>query len=340
MNRFIYVVFSLIIISNLFLKSADYTIAFISSFIFPILFLFFLQRIDVFEKEKFRDIFFVFMFGVVVSVILCVPYVLVRELLFEESSKINLIVTFISVAIPEEIIKIIPFIAVLKYKNFVDEPIDYLIYASASALGFVFIENIDYIFEYKDSGSIVALRSTLPAIMHILSSSIFAFGIFLYVNSKKTKYIFYGLILASATHAIYNWSWIFGNVIGSIVLLSLCIYYSKLIQSLLNISPFYENSKENDIHSSANFLLYVIIGVLITSSIYDIYSNGRIFIFENIENFLWLLILPFAIYRIISSKLSLKQANFIALGSRKTKNKIILEMQDVIIKYYKNHRNK
>tara|TARA_Y100000994_G_C15659587_1_gene428907 strand:- start:279 stop:1121 length:843 start_codon:yes stop_codon:yes gene_type:complete len=280
------------------------------------------------------------MFGVVVSVLLCVPYVVVRELLFEESSKINLIVTFMSVAVPEEIIKIIPFIVVLKYRNFVDEPIDYLIYASASALGFVFIENIDYIFEYKDSGSIVALRSTLPAIMHILSSSIFAFGIFLYLNSKKTKYIFYGLIFAAATHAIYNWSWIFGNVIGSTVLLFLCIYYSKLIQSLLNISPFYEKSKENEIHSSANFLLIVIIGLLITSSIYDIYSNGGIYIFENIENFLWLLVLPFAIYRIISSKLSLKQANFVALGTRKTKYKIILEMQDIIIKYYKSHRNK
>jgi len=340
MNRFIYVAFSLIILLNLFLESADYTMAIIASFIFPILFLFFLQRIDVFEREKFKDIFFVFMFGAVGAVILCIPYVIIRELFFEGSSKLNLIVTFISVAIPEEIIKIIPFIAVLRYRKFVDEPIDYLIYASASALGFVFMENIDYIFKYKDSGSIVALRSTLPAIMHMLSSSIFAFGIFLYMNSKKTKYIFYGLIFAALAHAIYNWSWIFGNIVGSVVLLFLCIYYSKLIQSLLNISPFYEKSKENEIHSSANFLLYVIIGVLATSSIYDIYSNGIISIFENIENFLWLLVVPFAIYRIISSKLSLKQANFIALGTRKTNYKILIEMQDIIINYYKSHRNK
>ena len=332
MSRFLYVAFSIILL-NLLVQGVDSAMATVCSFIFPILFLLFLQRIDVFEREKFKDIFFVFIFGIVISVILCIPYVILRESFFVATSKINLVAGFISVALPEEIIKIIPFIFVLKYRKFVDEPIDYLIYASASALGFVFMENIGYILDYNDSGSIVALRSTLPAIMHMLSSSVFAFGIFLYVNSKKTKFIFYGLIFAALSHAVYNWSWNFGDLIGSIVLIFLCIYYSKLIQSLLNISPFYDKSKENEIHTSSNFLLYVLIGVLATSSIYDIYSSASV-------NLYWMLIIPFAIYRIISSKLSLKQANFIALGTRKTKFKLIIEMQNIIINFYKNNRNK
>tara|TARA_B100001250_G_scaffold293179_1_gene254824 strand:+ start:261 stop:1259 length:999 start_codon:yes stop_codon:yes gene_type:complete len=332
MSRFLYVAFSIILL-NLLVQGIDSAMATVCSFIFPILFLLFLQRIDVFEREKFKDIFFVFIFGFVISVILCIPYVILRESFFVATSKINLVAGFISVALPEEIIKIIPFIFVLKYRKFVDEPIDYLIYASASALGFVFMENIGYILDYNDSGSIVALRSTLPAIMHMLSSSVFAFGIFLYVNSKKTKFIFYGLIFAALSHAVYNWSWNFGGLIGSIVLIFLCIYYSKLIQSLLNISPFYDKSKENEIHTSSNFLLYVLIGVLATSSIYDIYSSASV-------NLYWMLIIPFAIYRIISSKLSLKQDNFIALGTRKTKFKLIIEMQNIIINFYKNNRNK
>ena len=332
MARFLYVAF-LIIILNLIIQGVDSAIATVCSFIFPILFLLFLQRIDVFEREKFKDIFFVFIFGFVISVILCIPYVILRENFFGDAALINLVAGFISVALPEEIIKIIPFIFVLKYRKFVDEPIDYLIYASASALGFVFMENIGYILDYNDSGGIVALRSTLPAIMHMLSSTVFAFGIFLYINSKKTKFIFYGLIFAALSHAVYNWSWNFGGLIGSIVLIFLCIYYSKLIQSLLNISPFYDKSKENEIHTSSNFLLYVLIGVLATSSIYDIYSSAPV-------NLYWLLFMPFVIYRVLGISMKLKQANFIALGTRKTKSKIIIEMQNIIINFYKKNRNK
>ena len=316
--------------------NSDYITVIVGSFIFPILFLFFLQRIDVFEREKFKDIFFVFMFGVVVSAILTIPYVPIRDYIVQDSPCSNVIICFLSVALPEEIIKIIPFIAVLKYRKFVDEPIDYLIYASASALGFAFMENITYISNMYDLGSIVALRSFLPLVMHMVTSSVFAFGIFLYMNSRKTKYIFFGLIMASILHATYNAL----DIIGIVILIFMIIYYARFIQSLLNISPFYDKSKENDIHSASNFLLYIILSVIILDFLYDIYHNGIAGFFVNPARYFIILGIAFAIYKIISSKLSLKQANFIALGTRKTNYKIIIEMQDIIINYYKNYRNK
>ena len=46
----------------------------------------------------------------------------------------------------EEIIKIIPVLIILKTTKFINEPIDYIIYSSISALGFAFIENIQYIY--------------------------------------------------------------------------------------------------------------------------------------------------------------------------------------------------
>ena len=118
------------------------------------------------------------------------------------------------------------------------------------------------------------------------------------------------------------------------------MYYAKLIQSLLNISPFYEKSKENDIHVASNFLLYIILSVLILDFIYDIYHNGIAGIIINPYRFILALAMAFAIYKIISSKISLKQANFIALGTRKTNYKIIIEMQDIIIDFYKKNRKK
>lgn len=339
MNRLIYIGLGLIILFfiNLISINSDYITAIISAVIFPILFIFFLQKIDVFERDELKDIFYVFIFGCVASFFLAqIIYVPIRDYMVPENQCSDVMTCFFSVALPEEIIKIIPFVIVLKYRKFVDEPIDYLIYASASALGFAFMENIFYIYGSADKGAIVAIRSFLPLVMHMVTSSIFAFGIFLYMNSRKTKYIFFGLIIASILHATYNAL----GIIGIVIFVLMVIYYARLIQSLLNISPFYDKSKENDIHSASNFLLYIILSVIILDFIYDIYHNGIAGIIINPSSFLLALAMAFAIYKIISSKLSLKQANFIALGTRKTKSKIIIEMQDIIVNFYKMNRNK
>lgn len=338
MSRLIYVGLGLIILFfiNQISINSDYITVIIAAVMFPILFIFFLQKIDVFERDELKDIFYVFIFGCVASFFLSEIYVLIRDYMVPENPCSDVMTCFFSVALPEEIIKIIPFVIVLNYRKFVDEPIDYLIYASASALGFAFMENIGYIFGSKDMGSIVALRSFLPLVMHMVTSSIFAFGIFLYMNSKKTKYIIFGLVIASILHATYN-SW---GYLGLVILVLMVIYYARLIQSLLNISPFYDKSKENDIHSASSFLSYIILSVIILDFIYDIYHNGTAGIMINPFVFLLALAMAFAIYKIISSKLSLKKANFIALGTRKTKFKLISEMQDIIINFYKNNRNK
>lgn len=338
MNRLIYIGLGLIILFfiNQISINSDYITVIIAAVIFPILFIFFLQKIDVFERDELKDIFYVFIFGCVASFFLSEIYVLIRDYMVPENPCSDVMTCFFSVALPEEIIKIIPFVIVLKYRKFVDEPIDYLIYASASALGFAFIENLGYIFGSTDTGAIVALRSFLPLVMHMVTSSIFAFGIFLYMNSKKTKYIIFGLVIASILHATYN-SW---GYLGLVILVLMVIYYARLIQSLLNISPFYDKSKENDIHSASSFLSYIILSVIILDFIYDIYHNGIAGIIINPVVFLLALVMAFAFYKIISSKLSLKQANFIALGTRKTKFKLISEMQDIIINFYKKNRNK
>ena len=339
MNRLIYIGLGLIIIfflNNIFVN-LDYITVLVSAVIFPILFILFLQRIDIFERDELKDILYVFIFGCVASFFISnFIYVPIRDYMVNENLCQDVMTCFFSVALPEEIIKIIPFVIVLKYKKFVDEPIDYLIYASASALGFAFIENIYYISDMYDLGSIVALRSFLPLVMHMVTSSIFAFGIFLYMNSRKTKYIFFGLIMASILHATYNAL----DIIGIVILVFMIIYYARLIQSLLNISPFYDKSKENDIHLASNFLLYIILSVIILDFIYDIYHTGIALVLVDPVRYFVILAVAFAIYKIISSKLSLKQANFIALGTRKTKFKLIIEMQDIIINFYKNTRNK
>ena len=324
MDRFLK--FGIIIISLFFIFQAFFIENYLPSLIvasaFPLLFLVFLIKIDVFETESYKNITYVFLFGIVISFFLCIPYILIREALFDNYNT-NLFICFLAVALPEEIIKIIPFLLVLKYRNFVNEPIDFLIYSSASALGFAFYENINYIIGYSGSGNIVAIRSFLPSIMHMIVSSIFSFGIFLYLRSKKIKYILIGLLLASLVHAVYNTLFI-----SSIILLIILVYYSKMIQSLLNISPYYDKLKEENLNLAKNFLFFLILIVLVLSFLFDLLLNGFNSILADVKSYIYLLIIPYFIYSIISSRLTLNKGEFILLGKNKTSGfkKEILEI--------------
>lgn len=331
MNKFLkFGVFLLIIffgVQTFFVE--NYIPSLLAASVFPLLFLYFLIKIDVFETESFKDIIYVFLFGLVISFFLCIPYVIFREVLFDNYAT-NLFVCFIAVALPEEIIKIIPFLLVLKYRKFVNEPIDFLIYSSASALGFAFYENINYIIGYSETGNIVAIRSFLPSVMHMVVSSIFSFGIFLYLKSKKIKFIFVGLILASLIHAIYNTLFI----IAPIILLIILVYYSKLIQSLLNISPYYDKSKEIKINQAKNFLFFLILAVLILSFSFDLFFNGFNSVLNDPKSYIYLLIVPYFIYNILSSKLVLNKGEFIVFGNKNNLRGIKSEIQNIIMGYY------
>ncbi len=331
MNKFLkFGVFLLIIffgVQTFFVE--NYIPSLLAASVFPLLFLYFLIKIDVFETESFKDIIYVFLFGLVISFFLCIPYVIFREVLFDNYAT-NLFVCFIAVALPEEIIKIIPFLLVLKYRKFVNEPIDFLIYSSASALGFAFYENINYIIGYSETGNIVAIRSFLPSVMHMVVSSIFSFGIFLYLKSKKIKFIFVGIILASLIHAIYNTLFI----IAPIILLIILVYYSKLIQSLLNISPYYDKSKEIKINQAKNFLFFLILAVLILSFSFDLFFNGFNSVLNDPKSYIYLLIVPYFIYNILSSKLVLTKGEFIVFGKKNNLRGIKSEIQNIIMEYY------
>ena len=331
MNKFLkFGVFLLIIffgVQTFFVE--NYIPSLLAASVFPLLFLYFLIKIDVFETESFKDIIYVFLFGLVISFFLCIPYVIFREVLFDNYAT-NLFVCFIAVALPEEIIKIIPFLLVLKYRKFVNEPIDFLIYSSASALGFAFYENINYIIGYSETGNIVAIRSFLPSVMHMVVSSIFSFGIFLYLKSKKIKFIFLGIILASLIHAVYNTLFI----IAPIILLIILVYYSKLIQSLLNISPYYDKSKEIKINQAKNFLFFLILAVLILSFSFDLFFNGFNSVLNDPKSYIYLLIVPYFIYNILSSKLVLTKGEFIVFGKKNNLRGIKSEIQNIIMEYY------
>ena len=95
MDRFLK--FGVIIISLFFIFQAFFVENYLPSIIvasaFPLLFLVFLIKIDVFETESYKNITYVFLFGIVVSFFLCIPYILTREALFDNYNT-NLLFVF------------------------------------------------------------------------------------------------------------------------------------------------------------------------------------------------------------------------------------------------------
>ena len=331
MRKWIYITFG--VVFTLFLVHAffnfHYGIAIASAIFFPAFFLVFLYNIDVFERERFKDILLVFLMSFCVSFLTCLLWVPLRELLIINFEPGFFHMLF-GAGLPEELIKIIPVLIVLKKTKLINEPIDYLIYASSSALGFAFMENIDYIYMFRESSpNIIAIRSLLPTFMHMACSSVFAFGIFFYMETKKIKYLFIFYFIAAATHAFYN------SYLTHLIIIFIILYYARLIRALISISPFYDEKKIKLLKKGAYILgasfvgLHVVNIAFITyyGEFYKLKASQQIWFTEFIYLFF-----AFVFYKIISYNLNINKGEFKILGKRKIK--LFSEMQQTVIKNY------
>lgn len=337
MRKWIYIIFTLIFSLYVIASIYDFNrgIAVLSAVFFPIFILVFLYKIDVFEREKFQNIFIVFILSFVISFITCWLWVPLRDQLLGVSGEGFFYMLF-AAGIPEEIIKIIPVIILLKRTKYINEPIDFLIYASAAALGFAFFENIDYIYDFRESTpNIVAVRSLLPTFMHITCSSIFAFGIFLFIHTKKIKYLAIYFLIASAVHAFYN-----SSFLGLIFIFIIILYYSKLIRSLLNISPFFDENKiktlkKAELILASAFIVLHFVNFLFICYYSELY-NSDISKEDWFVDFFYV-ITAFVFYKIITRNLELEKGKFSLFGKKRVS--FLTSNQKIIIREYYNKFN-
>ena len=287
MKKTVYYIFTLLLILHLccYWVKLEGIIAVLTSLYMPICFAFFFRRIDVFEQESWKDIVLVFVVSCI-TLLIYSPFIGFVHSTFDlpdEIGNASFLQMLFAVAIPEEIIKIIPVLIILKTTKFINEPIDYIIYSSISALGFAFIENIQYISSMLDQDmNIIAIRSFFPTLMHMSTTSIIGYQIYKYQkqsNSLKKShflYIILAFILAAVGHAMYN-------LLGIWILLILCGYYASNIKETLKDSPFINKTNINNELSTQSsvtnsgynsFYIYMIFGVLLMDIIFGYINNG------------------------------------------------------------------
>ena len=78
------------------------------------------------------------------------------------------------IGVPEEFAKFFPLLMLMMVRGSFKEPVDYIILACASALGFAFVENLLYF--QKINGSIIHGRAYFSVIGHMVDSSFVAYG--------------------------------------------------------------------------------------------------------------------------------------------------------------------
>ncbi|MGI9544024.1 MAG: PrsW family intramembrane metalloprotease, partial [Cyclobacteriaceae bacterium] len=172
--------------------------------------LYYVRSLDFFHREgaKYSVVtlllgmlftFLVFPLGDLFEAVLTISY--------SSSALYNLFVySFLGIGLVEETVKLIPVLLILWFTDKIDEPFDLIYYACLSALGFAFIENLQY---FQDlSGSVLMGRALTAAVGHMINATIVVYGILLYkFHPTKNGWwlIILYFLLGSFLHGLYNY---------------------------------------------------------------------------------------------------------------------------------------
>jgi RsiW-degrading membrane proteinase PrsW (M82 family) len=240
----------------------------LSLFISAVWFMY-IYKLDVFEKEKKRYLFLIFALSSIFTLLAEIPYEAIHHIGFTNTEEPiqSFLYSVFGIGLIEETIKFIPLLIILRFTKVIDEPYDYILYASCSAIGFSFVENAMYLYNYGIE--IINARALYASVAHMTFSSMIAYGLFL-IKFKKTKFhriLVFGLFyfLAIFSHGFYDF-WLI-NVIASkysglttLFFLATVHIWFIMKNNTINSSNFY--SKSNTINND-KLKVYLIISLLV-----------------------------------------------------------------------------
>ncbi|MCB9192995.1 MAG: PrsW family intramembrane metalloprotease [Flavobacteriales bacterium] len=205
----------------------------------------FLTWLDVFEPEHKRMMFLTFLLSCALMPIVPIAY---REMNSVTQWTVDgdlwhdLRYSVLVIGGVEELFKIIPYLIMLRLSSQINEPYDHLLYGSISALGFAFIENIQYLY-YSDLGA-VAGRALYAAVAHMFFTSVICYSIAIARYRHNGRVVWAGLtgyLIAAAAHGFYDlWMLSPGRpvVLTFIFFLGTIQLWVIMKNNLINISPF------------------------------------------------------------------------------------------------------
>ena len=221
-------------------------IGFFAALLIAFIWMSFLRQFDIYQPEKWRNLIAIFLMGSVFT-FLVYPISDFFELTFNLQMKgdfyHDLIYSSVVIGFVEELVKIIPFLLLLKFFKFIDEPYDYILYASTSALGFAFMENMIYFEDYQFQ--VIFVRTVYSVVGHMFWSSIIAYGFIkvAFKNNHWVKSFYYipmSFALASIGHGLFDILLIYELInLNTIFFFLSLLAFIYMINNALNISNYY-----------------------------------------------------------------------------------------------------
>ncbi len=243
-------------------------IGLIAALLICITWLYYIKRIDIYEPEKWHHLIMILFLGIIFSAGSNFFSTVIRHY-FDFNINGNILndfayTTLINGAI-EEIFKILPLLLLLFFTKIINEPYDYILFASTAALGFALIENLIY-FETA-SLHIVHGRALISVVGHMVNSSIIAYGLILAKYKKKMNYMLaftLYFLIASLVHGTYNFLLIYNLQFIFVLFYLFCIkVWVTFINNALNNSKFFDYHIKMKSDKLQFYLVTSLTGILI-----------------------------------------------------------------------------
>lgn len=245
---------------------------FMAALLIMVSWVYYLRKLDLFEVEKWKHLLFALFSGMVFC-FLVYPLSDINNNVFGFVLNGEIINDFLycifGIGLIEEIVKIIPLLILIRYTKVVNEPYDYIKFASLSALGFAFVENLHYFSE--DNLNIIHGRALTSVISHMFDSSIIGYGMFLnkYKLKKNPIIIFVlFLLIASFSHGFYDF-WLINEKVNKFSIISVFFtlmsigIWNTFKNNALNHSNFFDKDKLLDSENLQDYLIYSLSGILL-----------------------------------------------------------------------------
>ena len=142
------------------------------------------------------------------------------------------------VGLIEETLKVLPVLLVLWLTRAIDQPVDYFIYGSVSALGFAFMENLLPGAAWRPGA--ISTRALGSVILHMTETSLIMYGLFYSryrVKKKPLRYFLLTFGSACVLHGFFDFSAAKSWAVLSFLIMIYCIrQYGIFINGALNLS--------------------------------------------------------------------------------------------------------
>jgi len=213
------------------------------------------RKIDVFEKENIPSLLVAFIIGGCTPFLSLYVYSVLDKVGFTENGELlnDALFSILGIGLNEELSKLAGIVVVfVLLRKQIDEPIDFLVYAGITALGFSLVENYNYF--YNHGLKIITSRTFYSALEHIINTSIIVYGLCrarlfnrgnFFLNSAA------GFTIAVLSHGLFDF-FLTDSFLGVFTpFLSLGIYlvginfWIQMLNNANNFSSFFDYHKIN-----------------------------------------------------------------------------------------------